>query len=397
MSYIIDRIEVFVTELPTRIQRTFSSGTWDTGAPGQLLGKPVLVRIFAGGVVGYGQIRPISPGHFVADTVHSAVAAITDIYGPLLLGRKLADLESMHEMFAARLAGNPAARAVLDVAVHDALGKALGVPVHDLLGGCCQSRIPLEWSVSFSDDVAVMIKEAQRAINELGIKVLCLKAAGPQGWRKDVENFAAVRRAVGDDIMIGVDPNTGWSRTDAISAVNAMRPLGLGYVEQPIDRRDLAGLAEIRALAEGIPVMADESLFTVEDAVALAAARAVDVFCVKLYKVGGLFPARKIAAVAEGNNLQVNCGGLAALSSLDAAAAAHYCASIPSRRTFGAAEFVFGLGPAGPDPLIADNPFKIEDGCVLVPGGSGLGVAIDERALERHTLSKQVLSRGSSR
>lgn len=82
----IDRIEVFVTELPTRIQRTFSSGSYDTGAPQDLLGKPVLVAIHSGGAVGYGQIRPISPGHFVADTVHSVVAAITEIYGPLLLG-----------------------------------------------------------------------------------------------------------------------------------------------------------------------------------------------------------------------------------------------------------------------------------------------------------------------
>jgi len=193
--------------------------------------------------------------------------------------------------------------------------------------------------------------------------------------------------------MIGVDPNTGWSRTDAISALNAMRPMGLGYMEQPVDRYDLAGMAEIRARAEGIPVMADESLFTVQDAVALANARAVDVFCIKLYKVGGLFPARKIAAIAEGNNIQLNCGGLAALSSLDAAAAAHYCASIPAKRTFGAAEFVFGLGPAGPDPLIAENPFKIENGCVRVPGGPGLGVIIDEQALERHTLSKKIVSR----
>jgi len=137
--------------------------------------------------------------------------------------------------------------------------------------------------------------------------------------------------------------------------------------------------------------MADESLFTIQDAAALARARAVDVFCIKLYKVGGLFPARKIAAIAEANNIQLNCGGLAALSSLDAAAAAHYCASIPAKRTFGAAEFVFGLGPAGPDPLIADNPFKIVDGCVNVPQDPGLGITIDESALERHTLLKHVL------
>ena len=62
----IDRIEVFVTELPIRLQRTFSSGSYDTGPPKELLGKPVFVKIYADGVVGCAQIRPISPGHFVA-------------------------------------------------------------------------------------------------------------------------------------------------------------------------------------------------------------------------------------------------------------------------------------------------------------------------------------------
>src|SRR5262249_35665133 len=157
--------------------------------------------IHADGVVGTAQIRPISPGHFVADTVHSVVAALTEIYGPGLLGKSIFDGETIAEGFAARLAGNPAARAVLDIALHDARGKALGLPVHKLIGGACQTRIPLEWSVSLADDVGTMIAEAQRAV-ALGIKVLCLKAAGPRGWREDVRNFDAVRRAVGGDIVI---------------------------------------------------------------------------------------------------------------------------------------------------------------------------------------------------
>ena len=93
----IDRIEVFVTELPVRLQRTFSSGSYDTGPPKELLGKPVFVKIYADGVVGCAQIRPISPGHFVADTVHSMVAAITDIYGPGLIGRDIFDIEAITE------------------------------------------------------------------------------------------------------------------------------------------------------------------------------------------------------------------------------------------------------------------------------------------------------------
>src|SRR5262245_32248065 len=117
----IERIEIRVVEMPVRLQRTFSSGSYDTGPAGQLPGKPVFVRIFADGIVGCAQIRPISPGHFVADTVHSVTAAIRDIYGPLLLGRRLTDLEAIDEALTLRLAGNPAARAVLDIALHDAL------------------------------------------------------------------------------------------------------------------------------------------------------------------------------------------------------------------------------------------------------------------------------------
>jgi L-alanine-DL-glutamate epimerase-like enolase superfamily enzyme len=387
----IDRIEIRVVEMPVRLKRTFSSGSYDTGPAGQLLGKPVFVRIFADGVVGCGQIRPISPGHFVADTVHSVVAAIKDVYGPLLLGKRLTDLEAIDESLTSRLAGNPAARAVLDIALHDALGKALGLPVHALIGGCCQPEVPLEWSVSLADDVGTMIAEARRAVEEYGIKVLCLKAAGKGGWQRDVANFEAVRRAVGDDIVIGVDPNTGWTVAETISAMAGMRPFGLGYMEQPVLRRDMRGLAEIRGKAEGVPVMADESLFTIQDAAELAAARAVDVFCIKLYKVGGLSPARKIAAIAEANGIQLNCGGLAVASQFEAAASAHFCATVPARRTFGAAEFAFGVGPMGPDPLVAEGAMAIRDGSVVIPTGPGLGLSLDEAALERMTLRTTVV------
>jgi len=388
----IDRIEIRVTTLPGRLQRTFSSGSYDTGPPEQLLGKPVFVKIFADGVVGVAQVRPISPGHFVADTVHSVVAAIRDIYAPLLIGRRLADFEANDVLMTSRLAGNPAARAVLDIALHDAFGKAMGVPVHDLIGGRSNPVIPLEWSVSLYDDVQKIIDDARRATDEFGIKVLCLKAAGREGWRKDVSNFEKVRASVGPDVMIGVDPNTGWTVADSIAALDAMHDMDVGYCEQPIERRNLAGLAAIRAQARGVPIMADESLFTIQDAAALALSGAVDVFCIKLYKVGGLTPALRMAAIAEAFDIGINCGGLAVASQFEAAAAAHYCAAIPAKRTFGAAEFVFGAGVMGPDPLVADGGFTIVDGAVTVPTGPGLGLTLDEAALDRMTLLTEVVS-----
>lgn len=385
----IDRIEIFVTALSARLQRIFSSGTYDTGPAERLLGKPVLVKVYADGVVGTAQIRPISPGHFVADTTQSMVAAIKEIYGPALIGKSIFDIEGINETFDNRLAGNPAARAVLDIAVRDAMGKALNTPLHNLIGGCCQPRIPLEWSVSMAEDVQTMIEESRRAVDEFGIRVLCLKMADRRGWKRDVANFEAVRRAVGDDVMIGVDPNTGWTLADALLAIAELRKLGLGYIEQPIARRDLAGMAEIRRAAGGVPVMADEGLFTLQDAYALAEARAVDAFCIKLYKIGGITPAKKIAAVAEAANVQLNCGGLAVQSQLEAAAGAHFYASTPVSRMMGAAEFVFGLNATAKDPLCPESDFRVREGYVEVPRGPGLGVTIDERALKANTLLQE--------
>ena len=382
----IDRIEIFVTALSARVQRIFSSGSYDTGPAERLLSKPVLVKIYADGVVGCAQIRPISPGHFVSDTTQSVVSAIKEIYGPGLIGKSIFDIEAINEMFDNRLANNPAARAVLDIAVRDAMGKALETPLYNLLGGCCQPRIPLEWSVSMADEVETMIAESRRAVDEFGIRVLCLKMADRRGWRQDVKNFEAVRRALGDDIMIGVDPNTGWTMADALSAIRELKPLGLGYIEQPIARRDLKGMAEIRRVADGVPVMADEALFTIQDAYALAEARAVDAYCIKLYKLGGITPAKKIAAIGEAANIQLNCGGLAVQSQLEAAAGAHFYASTPVSRMFGAAEFVMGLNSTAKDPLCPESDFVIRDGHVEVPHGPGLGVTIDEALLKKNTL-----------
>ena len=223
------------------------------------------------------------------------------------------------------------------------------------------------------------------------MRVLCIKAADRRGWRQDVRHFEAVRRAVGDEIVIGIDPNTGWTLADAISAVHALRGLGLGYIEQPVARRDLKGLADVRREAAGIPVMADESLFTLQDAYALAEARAVDAFCIKLYKLGGLAPARKIAAVAEASNIQLNCGGLAVQSQLEAAAAAHFYAATPAGRMMGAGEFVFGLNTIGPDPLVPETDFVARNGRVRVPRGPGLGITVDEAALKKHTLRHEII------
>jgi muconate cycloisomerase len=148
-------------------------------------------------------------------------------------------------------------------------------------------------------------------------------------------------------------------------------------------------MALIRASGCGVPLMADEACGSVRDAYDIVAANAADVLCIKLYKHGGITPALKIAAIAQAANIKINCGGLAVQSQLEAAAGAHFYASRPSERVMPAGEFIFGLGVQGDDPLVPETDFRVRDGMVDVPLGPGLGVTLDESALERLTLLKE--------
>jgi L-alanine-DL-glutamate epimerase-like enolase superfamily enzyme len=267
------------------------------------------------------------------------------------------------------------------------MGKAVKQPVYNLIGGLAQKRLPLEWSISMAPEPAGMVADARRAIDAFGIRVLCLKAGSPEGWRRDVENFAAVRESVGAEIAIGLDPNTGWTVPETFRVLQALSSHRVDYLEQPIDRNDLKGMALIRRAATGVPLMADESCAALQDAQAVIAAEAADVLCIKLYKHGGITPALKIAALAEAAALKINCGGLAVQSQLEAAAGAHFYASRPAEHCMPAGEFIFGLGVAGADPLVAETDFVIEDGHVSPPRRPGLGITIDEAALEKHSLA----------
>lgn len=387
----IERIEILVTDLTTRLQRQRSTGPYDTGAPGALIGKPVLVKIFAEGVTGYGQIRPLAPHHSMPDTYATMISMIRDVCGSRLIGQRVFDVEGIHAMFERIAPANTMARAAIDSALYDAMGKATGRPVYDLIGGLAQSLIPLEWSISMADDRRKMIADAERALHEFGIRVLCMKAGHAKGWREDVESFVAIRKAVGLEVTFGMDPNTGWTVAETLRALDALKDERVDYIEQPVKRYDLDGMAAIRRAATGVPLMADEACGSIQDAAAIVAAEAADVLCIKLYKHGGITPARKIAAIAEAANLKINCGGLAVLSQLEAAAGAHFYASRPAEHVMPAGEFIFGLGVIGPDPLVPDTDFRVKDGHVRPPGGPGLGVTVDERALEAHTLLKEVV------
>ena len=386
VSLKIDEVRIFPLDILPKMQRVIPTGAISYGAKGSWVGRSVLVSISADGLTGWGEIRPVNP--FVGETATSVYAAIRDFYAPLLIAQNAFEIGRLLDALERKLPNNPSAIAAVDIALHDLVGKALGVPVHMLLGGACRSEIPLEWSVGLNE-TAVMVREAEDAVAKYGVPFVCVKVGPTPRANTDYEVVRAVRRAVGSDVGIGMDANTSYDVGAAIALAKRLEDAQVSYFEQPVPRYALDSLRRIREATE-VSVLADESLFTLQDAQSIITAKAADVLGIKHYKCGGLTRGRKIAAVAESAGLQVNCAGTASGSYLEAVASAHLCASMPNH-TFGA-EFIMGLPSVDRSPIISNTPIDVVRGHCIVPQLPGLGVDIDEKAVRGHALARTAVT-----
>lgn len=379
----IQKIEVIPLGIIPSFVRKIPRGVQDPGDPGAMKGKPVLVRIHhTDGIIGDGAVRVIQPFH--GETTLGVVSAIRDFYAPVMIGKDPFDLEAFWAKFDEVLPGNVNARAPIDYALHDLMGKLLNVPVYRLLGGLYWEKIPLEWSISLNS-IDKMVAEATGCAEKYGIKVFCMKVGPAERWKEDVKTFKAIRKALGDDVALGIDANETYDPSVAIKAIRQIEEYDLAYVEQPVPAKDLEGMRRVR-MAVSTPIVADESAFTIQDAFRILKMEAADVICVKTFKPGGLCNSKKIAGMAEACAARVNVGGTAHGARFEAAVGAHFYAS--TRNIFPAGEFVMGI--VEEDPLV-DNPFTIKEGCIEVPKEPGLGLKIDEKALEKYALAKYVV------
>lgn len=270
---------------------------------------------------------------------------------------------------------NPFAKAGIEMGLFDLLGKAMGVPVYQLLGGSVRSRqLPLRFPImpvgptESADVVRRMVEE--------GFRTMKLKV-GHDPLEYDLERIRLVRETVGPDIRITVDANGGWSVNDAIRAAPHLEEYGVAFVEQPVHRLDLEGLAQVRQKIR-LPVMADESIFTVQDALRCIQLGAADIISVYPGKNGGLLNTMTIASLAESAGVQCAIG-----SNLEwdiaSSAMAHACLAIPNicveRYAADIIGPVFHVEHASQPSLIGSPGF------VHVPEGPGLGIELDEKQL----------------
>jgi len=265
----------------------------------------------------------------------------------------------------------------VEIALWDILGKAAGLPVYRLLGGKVRETVPIKMSVSGLDPAGAA-KLAEWAMSQK-LRALKVKVGiEPEG---DIARVKAVRAAIGPAIPLGVDANGGWSPRIAIRTIRRLvDECGIYFAEQPVPPLDVQWMADVRRNVP-VPVMADESCYTLQDAMALARAGAADILSVYVGKGGGIGPARKIAAVAEAAGLTCTVG-----SNLELGVASAAMAHLATATTgIGAEEFPCDiLGPLAYEEDLLVEPLEVRDGAVRAPDRPGLGVELDEAKLARY-------------
>ena len=380
----IEAIEIVGLDLVPKRRRKMATGAYVYSDKGGWAGRSVLCGIRAGGLIGWGEVRPINP--FTSETAASMFSNIRDFYAPILIGRNAFDIESILGALDSRLPGNPATKSTIDMALHDLVGRALNVPAYVLLGGACRTEIPLEWSISL-DDEKTMVAEALDVVSRYGVKTVCIKVGPLDRGDTDYRIAAAIQKELGPAIQLGADANTTFDVNNAIRFANTVGEGGrLAYFEQPVPASQLQDMKRIRDRIT-VPIMADESVYSAQDAHQIVQIGAADVLALKFYKCGGLRRARDIAVIANAAGLRANCAGTANGSYIEAIAASHLCASIPNHAF--AAEFIMGLPAVNRDEIVVNSPVDLDvtNGTCNVGSGPGLGFELDMAAVHRNALA----------
>ena len=319
----------------------------------------VFLRLDAGGLVGWGCAAPdLAVTGESAATVRRALGEIAE---PVLRGAdglaRAAVLAELEEP----LRPHPAALAAVDLALHDLLGKAVGLPLWRLLGGF---RERIETSVTIGILGLEETTRSARARVDEGYRHLKLK--GGRDVEDDIARVLDVRRAVGDRIGLRFDANQGYSVDESLHFVAATRTAGLDLIEQPTARRKPQRLGRVTRAVE-VPVMADESLLGARDAFRIGREGLADTINIKLMKVGGIARAQRVDAVARTARLEsmVGCMDESALAIAGALAFALASPNVAWADLDGHLDLVG-------DP--AAGQLAMVDGCLVAPERPGLGV-----------------------
>ncbi len=320
----------------------------------------VLVEIEHEGVAGYGEA---APSRYHGETAATVLAALSTLIQPVEAVGSPVQLEAIHAAMEGALAGHRAAKAAIDVACHDWMGKRAGMPLFALLGLDPATSPPTSYTVPIvpADQVAQAIVAGEH-FTTLKVKM---------GDADDGKRLRQVRAATTKTIR--VDANGGWTAKQAIERLPELVAAGVELLEQPVPVDDLLGLARVRDAAK-IPVLADEPALTAADVPRLAGM--ADGINIKLAKTGGIRPALAMIQTARTLGLRLMLGCMVE-SSIGIAAAAHLAPLV---------DWVDLDGHL----LLANDPARglgLVAGRVLPAAKPGLGIELVDPVFDRAAVS----------
>lgn len=325
---------------------------------------------------------------YMGESQDSIMFNITRILAPqILLGEDPFNVEKIVARMDKAVKVNNQSKAVIDYALHDIMGKKLGVPVYKLLGGLANEKIPLGFVMSSGTPEEVVAEG--RSLVKAGFRCLKLKV-GSRTPEEDAEIIAALRKEVGGGTKIMIDANGGWHYLQALRCLKMVAKYDIFVAEQPVAWWDIDGLARLRRRVE-MPVFADESAAELNDLIKLIKADAVDGFFLKVPKAGGIVKSRKWVAIAQSVGLSVMCGCMIN-SGLGAAAEAHFLAATEwmgriEQEAIGPLN-LYNIPDTVSTPLENDLAVKVpryEKGFLYPPDGPGLGAELNEAAVKQFT------------
>lgn len=358
----IDSLETILVDVPTIRPHVLAMATMRHQT------MCLLLLRCADGTVGIGEATTIAGLSYSEESPEGIKLAIDTYFAPLVVGMDADRPALVMEMLARAIAGNRFAKSAIEVALLDALGHRVGLPVSELLGGRVRDRVPVLWTLA-SGDTGRDVEEAQGMLAARRHDTFKLKI-GKRTIREDVVHVAAIKRALGDRASVRVDVNMAWSEAGAARGITMLADAGCDLVEQPIAGANVAGMARLRARAR-LPIMADEGLQGPGSALAHVRAAACDVFAVKIEQSGGLTSARQVQAIAEAAGVALY-GGTMLEGGIGTIASAQLFATFPA--------IEFGTELFGPLLLTAEllaEPLAYHDHALTIPSGPGLGIALD--------------------
>ena len=372
----ITQVETRIVEIPVRNPYVFSHGVLRAFSN-------VLVWIHTDeGIVGIGESSFV-PGGGVSEEVPESTKPVIDNYlAPVVIGEDPFDIERIHWKMDAVVPRNLVAKCGIDLALWDVMGKAVGQPAYRLLGGAFDPKILCTYTLSI--DTPDKMAEQASFRKSQGYKTLVVKIG--RDPEIDIQRLRVVREAVGDDVNLRLDANEAYFPDQAIGIIRRMERYHPEFVEEPVRRWDLDGMAKV-ARSVGVAISSDESNTSLDSVLQIIRKGAAGIINIKVSKNGGLHRSKKIAALAEAAGIPCIVGG-ANTYEIGRQACRHFAVSTAQAQLGMGSE---GCAPASQSKMddVTATVLTYDDvargkGYVSVLPGPGLGIQLDEEKIHKY-------------